>query len=51
MHNRIENSSILLTASSQSEHGIRQNSFIYYEEYKTIKFINLSIFDVFGERR
>jgi len=42
MYNRIRDSSILLTASSQSEHGIRQNPFIYYRKYKCVKFINLS---------
>ena len=43
MYNRIGDSSNLLTASSQSEHGIRQNPFIYYRNYKRMKFINFSI--------
>ena len=43
MYNRIGDSSILLTASSQSEHGIRQNPFIYYRNYKRMKFINFSL--------
>jgi hypothetical protein len=42
MHNRIGDSSNLLTASSRSEHGIRQNPFIYYEKYGLMKVINLS---------
>ena len=46
MHNRIEDSSNLLTASSQSEYGIRQNPFIYYvylTQQKLIKFSFLQL--------
>jgi len=45
MHNRIEDSSNLLTASSQSEHGIRQNPFIYYINYSytNLKYLSDSI--------
>ena len=44
MHNRIGGSSNLLTASSQSEHGIRQNPFIYYREHKKMNYKNLMVF-------
>ena len=44
MHNRIGDSSNLLTASSQSEHGIRQNPFIYYKKYKKMNYKNLTVF-------
>lgn len=43
MKNRIGGSSNLLTASSQSEHGIRQNPFIYYKKYRLMSLINLSV--------
>ena len=48
-NNRIGDSSTLLTASSQSEHGIRQSPFIYYNKYYIMKFINLSVFGVLRE--
>lgn len=43
MHNRIGDSSNLLTASSQSEHGIRQNPFIYYKNNRRMNYKNLTI--------
>ena len=45
-NNRIGDSSILLTASSQSEHGIRQSPFIYYKNTEKMKFLNLSVFSI-----
>ncbi len=49
--NRIGDSSILLTASSQSEHGIRQSPFIYYRHEGNIKYLNLSVLSVLGGGR
>jgi len=43
MHNRIGDSSNLLTASSQSEHRIRQNPFIYYKKHKRMSYKNLMV--------
>lgn len=43
MHNRIGDSSNLLTASSQSEHGIRQNPFIYYKKCRRMNYKNLTV--------
>lgn len=43
MHNRIGDSSNLLTASSQSEHGIRQNPFIYYKICRRMNYKNLTV--------
>ena len=50
VHNRIEDSSNLLTASSQSEHGIRQNPFIYYNYNNKKVLINFSM-GMFGGLR
>ena len=43
MYNRIGDSSNLLTASSQSEHGIRQNPCIYYRNNWGMKYLKLSV--------
>ena len=50
MYNRIGGSSNLLTASSQSEHGIRQNPFIYYRKHKKMNYKNLMVFKEYGVR-
>ena len=42
MYNRIRDSSILLTASSQSDHGIRQDLFPY-DILNVLHDINLSV--------